>query len=142
MLNRVQLIVNTGKEPETGTTTSGSHFARFSVATTEKWRDKETGETKEKTEWHRVVCWGEGLVKYLGERLKKGSPVYVEGKLVTRAWKDDNGVERYSTEIGVQGFDGRIQIWERRENGRQPPMDNAEPPPSRGGGGLDDRIPF
>lgn len=102
-INKVILIGNLGKDPEVRYTPSGVTVATFSVATTDEWKDKETGEKQERTEWHRVVAWRR-LGEICGEYLRKGSPVYVEGKLQTRAWEDRDGNKRYTTEIVAQNM--------------------------------------
>lgn len=141
-LNRVQLIGNIGNDPEIKATQGGSKVANFSVATSESWKDKNTGEKKERTEWHRVVVWNEGLIGVIEKYVKKGSKIFVEGEMQTRKWEKD-GIERYSTEVVLTGFNGRI-ILLGDGGGRKAsdPNDNA----SRSGGGrsndMDDDIPF
>lgn len=103
-INKVILLGNLGKDPEIRTTTNGKEIASFSIATGESWKDKNTGERKEKTEWHNVVVFSDGLVGVVKNYLKKGSKVYVEGALQTRKWQDQSGQDRYSTEIVLQGF--------------------------------------
>ena len=103
-LNKVIIIGNLGKDPEIRRTQDGRAIASLSVATSESWRDKTSGERKEKTEWHRVVIFNEALAKIAEQYVKKGSKVYLEGSLQTRKWTDKDGVERYSTEIVLQGF--------------------------------------
>lgn len=107
-LNKVQIIGNLGKDPESRKTQDGRTIVNFSVATTETWRDKTTGERKEKTEWHTVVIFNEGLAKLAEQYLKKGSSVYIEGQLQTRKWLDKNGDDRYSTEIILQNYRGEL----------------------------------
>jgi single-strand DNA-binding protein len=107
-VNKVILIGNLGQDPETGTTPGGNKFARLSIATSESWRDKQTGDRRERTEWHRVVIWSEGLAKVAEQYLAKGAKVYVEGKLQTRKWQDQNGNDRYSTEIILTGFNAKL----------------------------------
>lgn len=109
-LNKVTLIGNLGKDPEIRSTSNGKQVASFSIATTESWADRSSGQRKEHTEWHRIVVWNEHLVKVTGDYLKKGSKVYLEGRLQTRKWRDGNGVERYATEIVLQNFEGVITI--------------------------------
>lgn len=109
-LNKVMIIGNLGKDPEVRQTRDGKSIANLSVATSETWRDKVTGERKEKTEWHRVVIFNENLVKIVEQYLEKGSKVYLEGQLQTRKWTDQSGVERYSTEIVLQGFNGTLTM--------------------------------
>ena len=103
-LNKVTLIGNLGKDPDIRKTSDGREIANFSIATSESWKDKNTGEKKEKTEWHRVVVFKEGLVNVIKSYVKKGSKLYIEGQLQTRKWVDSSGNEKYSTEIVLQGF--------------------------------------
>lgn len=109
MINQVILIGNLGQDPEIGETSGNKRYARLSIATSDQWRDKATGERKEKTEWHRVVVWGDGLAGMLKQYAKKGSKLYVSGKLVTREWEKD-GVKRYVTEIVVQGPETTVRL--------------------------------
>ncbi|SHG87265.1 single-stranded DNA-binding protein [Bradyrhizobium erythrophlei] len=109
-LNMVQLIGNLGKDPEIRRTQGGKPIANLSIATSESWRDKQTGERKEKTEWHRVVIFNEGLAGIAEKYLKKGSKVYVQGALQTRKWTDQSGVEKYSTEVILQGFNSTLTM--------------------------------
>lgn len=118
-INKVILIGNLGKDPEVRRTQDGKPIANLSVATSESWRDKATGERKEKTEWHRVVIFNEGLAKIAEQYLKKGSKVYLEGALQTRKWVDKDGVERYSTEVVLQGFGGTLAMLDSREGGKR-----------------------
>jgi single-strand DNA-binding protein len=112
-LNRVQLIGYLGRDPETRRTNNGAPIVNLRIATSETWRDKQTGERRDRTEWHSVVIFNENLCKVAGQYLRKGSLVYVEGKLETRKWQDQSGVDRYSTEV-VLRFDGKIQMLDRR----------------------------
>ena len=107
-LNRVQLIGNLGKDPEIRSKQNGDRIANFSVATTESWTDKHSGEKREKTEWHRVIIFNDGLAGVAEKYLKKGMKVFVEGALQTRTWTDNAGVERYTTEIVVQAYNGQL----------------------------------
>lgn len=109
-LNKVMLIGNLGKDPEVRHTQDGKAIVNLSVATAETWKDKNTGEKKEKTEWHRVVIFNDGLAKVAEAYLKKGSTVYLEGQLQTRKWTDKDGVEKYSTEIVLQNFKGEMVL--------------------------------
>lgn len=119
-VNKVILVGNLGADPEVKALNDGRKVANFSLATSESWRDKSTGERKEKTEWHRVVVWSEGLIKIIEQYVKKGDKVYAEGQLQTRKWEKD-GVDHYSTEVVLQAFNGSITM-----------LSN-----SRGGGGAD-----
>jgi single-strand DNA-binding protein len=116
-VNKVILIGNLGKDPEIRRTQDGRPIANLSVATSETWRDKATGERKEKTEWHRVVIFNEGLCKIAEQYLKKGAKVYLEGQLQTRKWTDQSGVEKYSTEVVLQGFNSALTMLESRSGG-------------------------
>lgn len=109
-LNRVMLIGNVGKEPEIRHTQDGKAIANLSIATSESWKSKQTGERQEKTEWHRVVCFNENLTRVIEAYVKKGSKVYVSGSLQTRKWTDQQGVEKYSTEVVLQAFNGELVL--------------------------------
>ena len=148
-LNKVLLIGRLGADPEIKQMVNGKNVARFSLATSNTWKDKNTGEKKEKTEWHRIVIFNEGLVKVIQQYVKKGAQVYVEGQLTTRKWKDEKaGVDKYSTEIVLQGFNSSFKILTNksnqienlqddiREKSSLPKDDNI---PSND---LDDEIPF
>ncbi len=116
-VNKVILVGNLGKDPEIRRTQDGRPIANLSVATSESWRDKATGERKEKTEWHRVVIFSEGLCKVAEQYLKKGAKVYLEGQLQTRKWTDQSGVEKYSTEVVLQGFNSNLTMLDGRSGG-------------------------
>ena len=116
-VNKVILVGNLGKDPEIRRTQDGRPIANLSVATSESWRDKTTGERKEKTEWHRVVIFNEGLCKVAEQYLKKGAKVYIEGQLQTRKWTDASGAEKYSTEVVLQGFNSNLTMLEGRSGG-------------------------
>ena len=109
-VNKVILVGNVGKDPEIRHTQDGKAIANFSLATTESWRDKSTGERKDKAEWHRIVSFNEGLNKVIEQYVKKGSQVYIEGQLQTRKWTDKDGVEKYNTEIVLQAFNGTLTL--------------------------------
>jgi single-strand DNA-binding protein len=109
-VNKVILIGNLGKDPEVRTLNSGDRVANLRIATSETWRDKASGERKEKTEWHQVVIFNENIVKVAEQYLKKGSTVYIEGAIQTRKWTDQQGVEKYSTEIVLQKFRGELTM--------------------------------
>lgn len=109
-LNKVMLIGNLGADPEIRTFNNGGKVANLRIATSEQWKDRQTGERKEKTEWHTVAIFSEGLVGVAERYLKKGSKVFVEGKLQTRKWQDQNGQDRYSTEIVIQGLGGTLTM--------------------------------
>jgi single-strand DNA-binding protein len=116
-VNKVILVGNLGKDPEIRRTQDGRPIANLSVATSETWRDKATGERKEKTEWHRVVIFSEPLCKIVEQYLKKGAKVYIEGALQTRKWTDQAGVEKYSTEVVLQGFNSVLTMLDGRSGG-------------------------
>ena len=159
-VNKVILIGNLGKDPEIRRTQDGRPIANLSIATSETWRDKTTGERKEKTEWHRVVIFNEGLCKIAEQYLKKGAKVYIEGALQTRKWTDQSGVEKYSTEVVLQGFNSTLTMLEGRSGGgggsfgsddSSGDFGSSSPAPRRvaaaaGAGGrssdMDDDIPF
>ncbi|MCK1460525.1 single-strand DNA-binding protein [Bradyrhizobium elkanii] len=116
-VNKVILVGNLGKDPEIRRTQDGRPIANLSIATSETWRDKNSGERKEKTEWHRVVIFNEGLCKVAEQYLKKGAKVYIEGALQTRKWTDQSGAEKYSTEVVLQGFNSTLTMLDGRGGG-------------------------
>ena len=116
-VNKVILIGNLGADPDIKRTQDGRPIANLSIATSESWRDKNSGERREKTEWHRVVIFNEGLCKIAENYLKKGSKVYVEGQLQTRKWTDQSGQDKYSTEVVLQGFNGNLTMLDGRNEG-------------------------
>lgn len=142
-LNKVILIGNLGRDPEIRSMQDGKEVASLAIATSESWKDKATGERKERTEWHRVSIFSDGLINVVRNYLKKGSKVYIEGSLQTRKWTDANGIERYSTDVIMQGFGGTLIMLDNKGNG-----DFGDAPKSKDGGGdflmddLDDEIPF
>jgi single-strand DNA-binding protein len=113
-LNKVMLIGNLGKDPEIRKTQSGKPIAKFSIATSESCKDKQTGEKKEKTEWHNIVVFNEGLAGVVERYVKKGSKIYIEGQLQTRKWQDKDGNDRYSTEIVLQSYNGQLIMLDGR----------------------------
>jgi len=157
-VNKVILVGNLGKDPEIRRTQDGRPIANLSVATSESWRDKATGERKEKTEWHRVVIFNEGLCKIAEQYLKKGAKVYLEGQLQTRKWTDQSGTEKYTTEVVLQGFNSSLTMLDGRGGGAgggfsdEPSGDfgSSGPAPRRAvaagagsrNGDMDDDIPF
>jgi single-strand DNA-binding protein len=163
-VNKVILVGNLGKDPEIRRTQDGRPIANLSVATSESWRDKNTGERKEKTEWHRVVIFNEGLCKIAEQYLKKGSKVYLEGALQTRKWQDKDGNDKYSTEVVLQGFNSSLTMLDGRSGGgtgagggdydegteygggSAPAQRERKPAMAAAGGGrrsdMDDEIPF
>jgi len=161
-VNKVILIGNLGADPEIRRTQDGRPIANLRIATSESWRDKATGERKEKTEWHRVVIFNEGLCRVAEQYLRKGAKVYIEGQLQTRKWTDQSGIEKYSTEVVLQGFNSNLTMLDGRSGGGgggggfgdEPGGDFGSSGPSgggrravSGGGGsggrdMDDEIPF
>ena len=155
-LNKVQIIGRLGADPEIKQMVNGKNVARLSVATSQSWKDKSSGERKEKTEWHRVVIFNEGLSNIAEQYLKKGSTIYIEGQLQTRKWQDQNGVDKYTTEIVLGRFRGELAMIGSRNDTLTPnnvsenldqnnqnslPAKEIEPPMG-GAGDLDDEIPF
>lgn len=133
-VNKVILIGNLGKDPEIRTLNSGDRVANLRIATSEQWRDKATGERKEKTEWHQIVIFNENIVKVAENYLKKGSTVYIEGSLQTRKYTDAQGVEKYSTEIVLQRFNGQLTML----GGRNDSQGSSQGGGYGGGGRNDD----
>jgi single-strand DNA-binding protein len=116
-VNKVILIGNLGRDPEVRTFQNGGKVCNLRIATSETWKDKNTGERRERTEWHSVAIFSEGLVRVAEQYLRKGSKVYVEGKLQTRKWQDQSGQDRYSTEVALQGFDATLVMLDSRSEG-------------------------
>ncbi|MEM1104123.1 MAG: single-stranded DNA-binding protein [Pseudomonadota bacterium] len=154
-VNKVILVGNLGADPEMRQTKDGRPIANLSVATSESWRDRSSGERREKTEWHRVVIFSEGLCRIAEQYLRKGSKVYLEGQLQTRKWQDQSGADRYSTEVVLQNFNSALTMLDGRSEGRQDGGGFGGPrqmdgPSSQSGGApapanyddLDDEIPF
>ncbi len=149
-LNKVQLIGRLGADPDIKQMVNGKNVARLSIATSQSWKDKSSGERKEKTEWHRVVIFNEGLVNVVQQYLKKGANVYIEGQLNTRKWKDEQtGQDKYSTEVVLQGYNSSLTMLDSRnttsdnnslvkENKSSLPNDNL----NQDNTDLDDEIPF
>ena len=148
-LNKVLLIGRLGADPEIKQMVNGKNVARLSVATSQSWKDKSTGEKKEKTEWHRIVIFNEGLVNVVQQYLKKGANVYIEGQISTRKWKDEaSGQDKYSTEVVLQGYNSSLTMLDGKnketnsnlvsENKSSLPNDNV----SQENSDLDDEIPF
>ena len=148
-LNKVLLIGRLGTDPDIKQMVNGKSVARLSIATSNTWKDKNTGEKKEKTEWHRVVIFNEGLVNVVQQYVKKGSQVYIEGQLTTRKWKDEkSGLDRYSTEVVLQGFNSTFKILSSKNNQienlqssntEKSSLPNEE---NTSSSDLDDEIPF
>ena len=119
-LNKVMLIGNLGADPEIRTFQNGGKVCNLRIATSDRWRDKNTGENREKTEWHTVAIFAEGLVRICEQYLKKGSKVFIEGALQTRKWQDQSGNDRYSTEVVIQGYGGTLTMLDGRSGGDNP----------------------
>lgn len=144
-VNKVILVGHIGADPEIRTTRDGKKIANLRIATSETWRDRNSGERREKTEWHRVVIFNDGLAGVAEKFLRKGAKVYVEGALQTREWEDQSGQKRYSTEVVLQVFNGKLEMLDRRDRGddRGPRQDS----PSHGSSHddpapYDDEVPF
>lgn len=140
-VNKVILIGNLGRDPEVRTFQNGGKVCNLNVATSETWKDKNTGERKERTEWNSVAIFNEGLVRIAEQYLKKGSKVYIEGQLQTRKWQDQSGQDRYSTEIVLQGYDAKLVMLDGASGNSQQSnsQDNYDAPAQRD---LDDEIIF
>ena len=151
-INKVILVGNLGRDPEIRTLNSGDKVANLNLATSESWRDRTSGERKERTEWHRVVIFNDNLVKVAENYLRKGSKIYIEGALQTRKYTDQAGVEKFSTEVVLQKFRGELTMLDGRADGAREGGDAGgfAPGPRTGGAGpredfsadLDDEIPF
>ncbi|MCP4328063.1 MAG: single-stranded DNA-binding protein [Alphaproteobacteria bacterium] len=148
-VNKVILVGNLGRDPEIRSTQSGQKVANLSVATSEQWRDKSTGERRERTEWHRVVIFNDNLCDVVEKYLRKGMKVYLEGQLQTRKWQDQSGQDRYTTEIVLQRFRGDLQMLDRAGDSGGGAIDGGGGGgggdlggPPGGGDDLDDDIPF
>ena len=144
-VNKVILVGNLGKDPEVRRMTSGEPVVNLSVATSESWKDKSSGERKEKTEWHRVVIFNENLAKVAEQYLRKGSKVYLEGSLTTRKWTDKDGAEKYSTEVVLNRFNGTLVMLDGRSEGgggNRERVGASEPASNFQRDDLDDEIPF
>ncbi len=160
-VNKVILVGRLGKDPESKSFANGGSVVRFSLATSENWRDKQSGERKEKTEWHNVAIFNENLGKIATQYLRKGSQVYIEGALETRKWQDQNGADKYTTEVVLKAFRGELNLLDSKDSGSGGGdrgggggyADDYGAPPSGGMGGgggskkpayddLDDDVPF
>lgn len=135
-LNKCMLIGNLGRDPEVRSLQNGDKVANLSLATTETWRDKNTGERQERTEWHRVVLFNERLIEVAEKYLRKGSKIYIEGQLQTRKWQDQQGNDRYSTEVVLQKFRGELTMLDGKSERQEPASGGGQTPD------LDDPIPF
>ena len=142
-INKVILVGNLGRDPEIRSMQSGDRVANLSVATSDRWRDKQTGEMQERTEWHRVVVFDQQIVDVVENYLAKGRKVYIEGELQTRKYTDQSGVEKYSTEVVLRRFRGQLIMLDSRVEGAGGVSSGGdEPAPVTGGTELDDDIPF
>lgn len=157
-VNKVILVGNLGADPEIRRLTDGRPVANLRLATSESWKDKATGEKREKTEWHRIVCFNEGLCRVIEQYLKKGAKIYIEGQLQTRKWQDKDGQDKYSTEVVLQGFNSQLVMLDSRggggggsaledsggEFGSSGPSSSRRPATVGAGkrGDMDDEIPF
>lgn len=153
MVNKVILIGNVGQDPDIRTMQNGDRMANLSIATSERWKDKATGEKKEKTEWHKVVVFNPGIIKLIEGYITKGTKLYVEGQLQTRKWQDKDGTDRYSTEVVLKPYKGEINILSSKDcgndagghddyaahNGHSPDYQTSTYAPSND---MDDDIPF
>jgi single-strand DNA-binding protein len=142
-VNKVILVGNLGRDPEVRSTQSGNKIVNLSIATSESWTDKRSGERREATEWHRVVIFSNGLADIADKYLQKGDKIYVEGKLQTRKWTDQSGQDRYSTEVVLQPYNGKLVMLDNRRNGGSTGEERGtDPAPAGRSGDLDDEIPF
>lgn len=153
-VNKVILVGNLGKDPEIRTFPNGGRVANFSIATSESWKDKATGEKKERTEWHRISVTNDALVTVVEKYVKKGAKLYIEGQLETRKWTDKDGIEKYTTEVVLRPYRGELTMLDSKGGGSSAANDYADDMPmaaSGGGGGsfaasgkndMDDEIPF
>ena len=138
-LNKVTLIGHLGKDPDIRTMQSGGKVASFSLATSESWKDKASGERKERTEWHNVVVYNEGLVKVVEQFLKKGSKIYLEGRMETRKWQDKDGNDKYTTEVVLRPFNGEILMLDAKKDDAGTAGQAHEQAPDAE---LEDEIPY
>mgnify|MGYP001359870154 FL=1 len=148
-VNKVILLGNIGKDPDVKAMQSGSKLATFSIATSKRWKDKQTQEFKDKTEWHRVVVFGDGLVDIVEKYVKKGSKIYIEGELQTRKWADQQGNDRYTTEIVLQGFNSTLTLLDSKNSSSSSeksienmPDNQDKEASSESDSNIEDDIPF
>tara|TARA_Y100000590_G_C15382456_1_gene886867 strand:- start:323 stop:781 length:459 start_codon:yes stop_codon:yes gene_type:complete len=148
-VNKVILLGNLGADPEIRAMQSGNKVASFSLATSKRWKDKSTQEQKEKTSWHKVVVFGDGLVDIVEKYVKKGSKIYVEGELQTRKWQDQEGKDRYTTEVVLQGFGGNLTLLDSSRNSNidnskqnNPEIEESTNTNNTDSNEMDDDIPF
>ena len=139
MLNQCQFIGNLGRDPEVRTFQNGGKVCNLRIACTETWKDKNTGERKERTEWVSVAIFSDGLARIAEQYLRKGSKVYVSGKMETRKWQDQSGQDKYATEVALRGFDAKlVMLSDNNQSGQRSEQRNDPPPASD----MDDEIPF
>ena len=149
-VNKVILLGNLGRDPDIRSMQSGSKMASFSIATSKRWKDKNTQEQKEKTSWHNIVVFGDGLVDIVEKYVKKGSKIYIEGELQTRKWEDQDGKDRYTTEIVLQGYNSTLTLLDSKgtdssisdKNEQENSNKIANSTPEEQKSDLDDEIPF
>jgi single-strand DNA-binding protein len=149
-LNKVILIGNVGKEPEIRSTHDGREVANLVLATNESWTDKNSGERKDKTEWHRITCFNPNLVNVIRKYVKKGAKLYIEGQLQTRKWQDQAGQQKYSTEVVLQGYSSALTMLDKPTGNNAPAEENQQPAATKAEDGntgfandyMDDTIPF
>jgi single-strand DNA-binding protein len=141
-VNKVTLLGNLGRDPEVRSGQDGSKIVSFSMATTESWKDRTTGDRRDRTEWHRVVVFNPNLAEICERYLRKGSKVYVEGQLQTRKWQDKDGIERFTTEVVIPRFKGELALLDSRGSMGDDVSDIADIPSDQPPAGIDDDIPF
>ncbi len=142
MINKVTLLGNVGQDPEIRTTQGGKELASFSLATSETWKDKASGEKKTKSEWHKVVIFNDNLVNLVKNYTQKGSKIYLEGKLQTRDWEDKDGNKKYTTEIILNGFESKIVLLDNKEDNKPKMSESDDKAFKEADNSLDDEIPF
>ena len=142
MINKVTLLGNLGQDPEIRTTQGGKELASFSLATSETWKDKASGEKKTKSEWHKVVIFNDNLVNLVKNYTQKGSKIYLEGKLQTRDWEDKDGNKKYTTEIILNGFESKIVLLDNKEDNKPKMSETDDKAFKEADNSLDDEIPF
>jgi single-strand DNA-binding protein len=142
MINKVTLLGNLGQDPEIRTTQGGKELASFSLATSETWKDKASGEKKTKSEWHKVVIFNDNLVNLVKNYTQKGSKIYLEGKLQTRDWEDKDGNKKYTTEIILNGFESKIVLLDNKDDNKPKMSESDDKAFKEADNSLDDEIPF
>ena len=142
MINKVTLLGNIGQDPEIRTTQNGKELASFSLATSQTWKDKASGEKKTKSEWHKVIIFNDNLVNLVKNYTQKGSKIYLEGKLQTRDWQDKDGNKKYNTEIILNGFESKIVLLDNKEDNKPKMSESDDKAFKEAETSLDDEIPF